>query len=542
MPLEIPKSPVQRPHHRASGFSIPGRCPCLLAVVLGLFAHSEALAQTTTTGSALDGLAVTVSEGTGTVDSLDPAFAPGTERGTFTTEVPFGVTQVTVAATAKSYWTVEHQGAADADGNAAGYQRDLRLGSNTITVRATSTADPPESARNYTITVRRLAEMGSALSGLTLTRSRGTGTVDPLDPVFGAATNDRTFTADADLSVTQVTVDADPKPGWTVTYHDEPDANGTTPDYQRNLATEANRITVRATPIGASGTRNYTITVTRTTTPGAPRNLRATAVEDRSVRLSWTAPSSDSDGGRFITHYQYRLKEEGAAEDGDWQDAATPRTSEQEAEPATLLDVTTTDGTNRLVNGTTYIFQVRAVNGNGGGSASNTAEATPARPLPAPVWTTGTDTTAPTNPPPVVVGNRRVTLSWTRIPDATTPSVEDASVIGYQYRRSVVGGSYGGWTTIADADLVESGDTRSYTVTGLTNDTTYGFQVRGRNSVGGGAASTEQEGMPEAKAPGAPTNLTATEGDKQVTLSWRAPADDGGEPITGYDYRYPASG
>ena len=39
MPLENPKSPVQHPHHRVSGFSIPGRLPCLLAVVLGLFAH-----------------------------------------------------------------------------------------------------------------------------------------------------------------------------------------------------------------------------------------------------------------------------------------------------------------------------------------------------------------------------------------------------------------------------------------------------------------------------------------------------------------------
>ena len=45
MPLEIPKSPVQHLRHRVSGFSIPGRLPCLLAVVLGLFAHSEAVAQ-----------------------------------------------------------------------------------------------------------------------------------------------------------------------------------------------------------------------------------------------------------------------------------------------------------------------------------------------------------------------------------------------------------------------------------------------------------------------------------------------------------------
>ena len=183
-----------------------------------------------------------------------------------------------------------------------------------------------------------------------------------------------------------------------------------------------------------------------------------------------------------------------------------------------------------LINGITYIFQVRARNANGNGFASNTAEATPARPLPAPVWTT--------DPPAVVAGNRRVTLSWTRIPDATTPAMEDESVIAYQYRRRVGTGGWGGWTTIADADLVESDTTRSYTVTGLTNDTTYRFQVRGRSSVGGGAASTEREGTPEAGAPGAPTNLRATAGDEQVTLSWTPPSDNGGEPITGYEYRY----
>ena len=512
MPLEIPKSPVQPLHHRASGFSIPGRLPCLLAVVLGLFAHQGALAQTT--GSALATL--TLSEGT-----LDPAFEPATERRTFTAEVAFGVTRVTVAATGKTDWTVTYPGAADADPDTADYQRDLTLGANTITVRATSTTDPPESARSYTITVRRLAETGSALDTLTL--SAGT-----LDPVFDNTTDDRTFTADVLLSVETLTVTATTKDGWEdPTFHDAPDANSTTDGYQRSLAVGANRITVRATPTGASGTRNYTITVTRTTTPGAPRNLRATA-SDRSVRLSWTAPSSD--GGRDITGYEYRSKD-ADEDDGQWMD------DDAWSEISGSDDSTTSYDVDDLTNGTTYIFQVRATNANTlgtdpnspKGSASNTAEATPARPLPAPVWTT-TDA--------VVEGNRRVTLSWTRIPDATTPGDEDASVIGYQYRRRVDGGSYGGWTTIADSDLVESGTTRSYTVTGLNNGTTYFFQVRGRNSVGGGAESTEREGTPEADRPGAPTNLEATGGDEQVTLLWRAPADDGGEPITGYEYRY----
>ena len=92
------------------------------------------------------------------MDPLDPTFAPGTDTRTFTTEVPFGVTQVAVDADAQSGWEVEYLGAADADGNTDDYERDLTLGTNTITVRATSMADPPESPRNYTIRVRRLAD------------------------------------------------------------------------------------------------------------------------------------------------------------------------------------------------------------------------------------------------------------------------------------------------------------------------------------------------------------------------------------------------
>ena len=486
MPLEIPKSPVQHLHRRVSGFSIPGRLPCLLAVVLGLFAHQGALAQTQTQGSALSGLTVTVSEGTGPVDALDPAFAPGTETGTLRFEVPFGVTQVTVDADPKSGWEVTYQGAADADGNAADYQRDLRLGTNTITVRATSTLDTPETPRNYTITVRRLAETGSALSDLML--SAGT-----LDPEFDAATDDRTFTADdVALSLTTLTVTATAKPGWEdLTFHDAPDADSGTDGYQRNLAVGTNRITVRATPTGASGTRNYAITVTRTTTPSEPRNLRA-ASDDRSVRLTWTAPSSD--GGMDIVGYDFRSKD-ADEDDGQWMDDDTWSPIPGSDDSTTSHDV------DSLINGTTYLFQVRARNANSNtnpntdpqGSASNTAEATPARPLPAPVWTT-------TDPLPVVPGNRRVTLSWTRIPDATDSNKPegDESVSGYQYRRRVGTGGWGGWTTIADRDLVESGTTRSYTVTGLANGTEYRFQVRGRNSVGGGAESTEREGTPMA--------------------------------------------
>ena len=108
MPLEIPKSPVQHPHHRASGFSIPGRLPCLLAVVLGLFAHQGALAQTF--NSPLVSLALSDAETGTTVNLVD-----GTVEGTFMAEdVVFGVTQVTVAVTLDAGWEPTYQGAADA--------------------------------------------------------------------------------------------------------------------------------------------------------------------------------------------------------------------------------------------------------------------------------------------------------------------------------------------------------------------------------------------------------------------------------------------
>ena len=44
-------------------------------------------------------------------------------------------------------------------------------------------------------------------------------------------------------------------------------------------------------------------------------------------------------------------------------------------------------------------------------------------------------------------------------------------------------------------------------------------------------------------APGAPTNLSASPGNTSVTLTWTAPASDGGSPITGYKlYRSTTSG
>ena len=350
---------------------------------------------------------------------------------------------------------------------------------------------------------------GSALQSLEVSG------VPTLDPEFDNTVDRRSFEADVLLSVGQVTVTATAKSGWSVTSYDPPDRDGNSNGHQSNLTEGENTITVRVTEDEGSGTRTYRITVTQTTTPGAPTSLTADPNHDigELVELSWTRPSSD--GGRDITHYSYRSKNK--EEDGGvWDGEDTWTRGPDRDGDATRYDFNVTG----LTNGITYIFQVRAENTNGPGFESRTAEATPAGPLPAPQ-----QLVVPTDG----AGNRRVELEWMH--------VNDLSVSGYKYRqRAAAGGSWGGWRTIADRDLVESGDTRSYTVTGLTNGTTYYFQVLARNSAGDGLASDRVEATPVASRPGAPTNLRPTAGDEQVTLSWTAPSDNGGEPITRYEY------
>ena len=103
---------------------------------------------------------------------------------------------------------------------------------------------------------------------------------------------------------------------------------------------------------GGGGTRGPSQTV-----PGAPRNLLADAT-DGAVTLTWDAPASD--GGAAITDYEYRINRS-----GPW------------------IPIGSTDTTHTvtgLVNGTAYVFEVRAVNSRGKGRVSNRAEAMPEEP------------------------------------------------------------------------------------------------------------------------------------------------------------------
>jgi titin len=234
--------------------------------------------------------------------------------------------------------------------------------------------------------------------------------------------------------------------------------------------------------------------------PGAPTDLVATP-GNAVVGLSWTRPADN--GGSAIIAYVVREWTTGAA---------TLTRLDSDAELATFRD---------KANGTTYNYEVAAVNGFGRGPWSNEASATPEASLAdVPAAPTALQTT---------VGNTQVGLKWTAPADDGGSPVIDYVV---SYKRS------------ADStwQSVRIGTTAvRHTITGLDNGTAYDFRVAAVNAIGLGAWSTTATATPSADAfwaPGQPTGLTAVAGDSQVGLRWTPPADDGGTPITQYAVAY----
>ena len=524
MPLEIPKSPVRHLHDRTSGFSIPGRLPCLLAVVLGLFAHSEALAQRLdrleltfqTVGTAVQDSEVLID-----VDVSSPVGSPNTT--TYSVTVGNAVSGVSVVATPRGEEDADEVVEITYDG--AGEPLDpLPAGRTTINVKVTvtSTAVPPEATKtgNYVIQLTRTPD--ATLADLDVFSGRA-GVADPataveLDDPFLTGTRDRTFAAKVNMSEARVRVVVVPTSGTAEITWNPSDNDNDDSDYVGALALKRNTIVI--TVKDGVRTERYTITVTRTEAPGQPLNFRATGGNTR-VALTWRAPTFD--GGEPITGYQFAQYNFAQSEDPAYELTWTL------IDPSSAS--TTSHNVTGLTNGTTYYFRVRAVNVNLGGTRSIEADATPSTTPPIPVL----------DDPPSA-GNARVELSW------TFTSTDLSPISGYQYKRRAESSSSASWVDIPNSGARNKDESiKSYTVTGLTNGTTYAFQVRTKNLDGTrtrfSSPSNEVYATPEADAPGVPTGLKAQAGDKEVMLSWSAPADNGGAPITGYEYRAdPSSG
>src|SRR5205807_392181 len=90
--------------------------------------------------------------------------------------------------------------------------------------------------------------------------------------------------------------------------------------------------------------------------------------------------------------------------------------------------------------------------------------------------------------------------------------------------------------------LTTVGNVTSYTNTGLASGHTYLYEERGVGRIGTSPVSNEASAT-ALTIPSAPQNLQATAGNRNVTLSWQAPSNNGGSPITNYKiYRSSSSG
>ncbi|NEW06962.1 hypothetical protein GK047_13205 [Paenibacillus sp. SYP-B3998] len=234
------------------------------------------------------------------------------------------------------------------------------------------------------------------------------------------------------------------------------------------------------------------------TAPGAPTAVTAEVAKGESqAKVSFTAPVSN--GGSAILGYTVTSSPGGLTASG----TGTP--------------VTVTG----LTYGTAYSFTVVAINGVGSSTASTPSNSvTPTAPN-APATVPGAPTAVTAE---VAKGESQATVKF------TTPLSNGGSAItGYTVTSSPGG-------------LTASGTGSPITVTGLTYGTAYTFTVVAINGVGSSAASTPSNSVtptaPNAPAtvPGAPTAVTAevVHGQSQATVTFAAPASNGGSAITGY--------
>jgi uncharacterized protein (TIGR02145 family) len=161
-----------------------------------------------------------------------------------------------------------------------------------------------------------------------------------------------------------------------------------------------------------------------------------------------------------------------------------------------------------LTNGTAYTFTVTATTMAGTGVAS--ASSNPVTPFSVPgAPTIGTAT----------AGNTQATVTF------TAPASNGGSAIT-SYTATSTPGNLTGTLSQAGSGTI--------TITRLTNGTTYTFTVKANNAVGAGAASAASNLATPCSVPGAMTIGTATAGSGQATITFTAPASNGGSAITSY--------
>ena len=213
-----------------------------------------------------------------------------------------------------------------------------------------------------------------------------------------------------------------------------------------------------------------------------PSGVWATANETFQLTVPNAVASDDfgysvaARGGRFIVGAPGAASDKGAAyvySIPEWTDITVPASNSE------TMSHTVTG----LTNDVAYTFWVVPVVGGNLGPTSNSVTATPTAAkaaTPANLTTLGID--------------REVTLSW--------DDPNDASIIRYRYRQKEGDGAFGSWNDIelTDIDSSETGKLK-YTVSNLTNGTTYTFQIFAKDNHEDSDTSAEASATPAPPPP-----------------------------------------
>ncbi|HME19865.1 MAG TPA: fibronectin type III domain-containing protein [Acetobacteraceae bacterium] len=237
--------------------------------------------------------------------------------------------------------------------------------------------------------------------------------------------------------------------------------------------------------VNAAGTGTAPSVASATTTipaPGLPSGLAVGTATATTMPLSWTAPAS----GGAVASYSVRSSPHGV---GTWTTV-----------PGIGGTSTTIIG---LTAGTSYDFEVDAA--NAGGDSGWTGAITASTVVAAPGLPTGLAAGAATA--------TTMPLSW-------TAPASGGAVASYSVRSSPHG--VGTWTTVIGV----SGT--STTITSLTANTSYDFEVDAVNAGGDSGWTAAITASTMVAAPGLPTGLAAgTATATTMPLSWTAPASGG---------------
>ncbi len=234
------------------------------------------------------------------------------------------------------------------------------------------------------------------------------------------------------------------------------------------------------------------------TAPSAPGSLRAAPSAD-SVTLTWTASAAN---GAPITRYEYQSYETSGTAPQTWTSAGD------------VLSVTISN----LTKGTSYTFNVRAVNSIDPGAAATVAS---------------TPSSEPSAPQNLIAtgGNGIITLSW------GAPADTGGSAIA-NYRIEKYNAASTNWGHLGNVS--GTADPLEYIDRTVTIGATTEYRVRAMNAnTNDPSAWATASGVAQGRGvPGMPTELKANRGDGSISYTWEAPDSNGGASLIRYEYRH----